>query len=136
MTIVRNSRVALSGSASVTMTTSTVPQAKLHSQYARGVMSRPARLERAGLDMTPRAYWLWSLACGTVLVVIVTLALPLSATRLFLTIVIGLIGVFGVPRWFVNRLVSRRQIKFIKELPNAIDIVVRGMNCLLYTSPS
>jgi tight adherence protein B len=96
-------------------------------QRAAEKISLRLRLERAGLDMTPRAYWLWSSVCGVVLVVIVTLTLPLSATRLFLTVVIGLIGVFGVPRWFVNKLVSRRQVAFTKELPNAIDIVVRGM---------
>ncbi len=40
---------------------------------------------------------------------------------------VGLIGVFGIPRWFINKLTARRQTKFIRELPNAIDIVVRGM---------
>jgi tight adherence protein B len=40
---------------------------------------------------------------------------------------VGLIGVFGVPRWFVNKATNRRQMRFTKELPNAIDIVVRGM---------
>ncbi len=39
----------------------------------------------------------------------------------------GLVGVFGVPRWFVNKLIARRQAKFIAELPNAIDVIVRGM---------
>ncbi|MEO8421107.1 MAG: type II secretion system F family protein, partial [Hyphomicrobium sp.] len=85
------------------------------------------RLERAGLDITPRVYWLASVACGTILAFIVTMALPSGATRTLLSLTAGLIGVFGVPRWFVNKLVARRQTKFTRELPNAIDIVVRGM---------
>ena len=46
---------------------------------------------------------------------------------MFLSMIVGLVGVFGIPRWFVNKLTARRQTKFTRELPNAIDIVVRGM---------
>jgi tight adherence protein B len=96
-------------------------------QKALKRISLRLRLERAGLDLTPRVYWLMSLVCGALLACIVTLSLPQSGTRLFLAVVVGLIGVFGVPRWFVNKLTTRRQLKFTAELPNAIDIVVRGM---------
>ena len=85
------------------------------------------RLERAGLSITPRIYWLASVVCGVGLAALVTFSLEASATRMFLTVVVGLVGVFGVPRWFVNKLTARRQARFLKELPNAIDIVVRGM---------
>ncbi len=85
------------------------------------------RLERAGLSMTPRMYWVASVACGVVLMLIVTFTLQASATRMILTVVVGLVGIFGAPRWIVSKLTSRRQGKFIRELPNAIDIVVRGM---------
>jgi tight adherence protein B len=85
------------------------------------------RLERAGLSITPRMYWVASVACGVVLMLIVTFTLQASATRMILTVVVGLVGVFGAPRWIVSKLTSRRQGQFIRELPNAIDIVVRGM---------
>jgi tight adherence protein B len=85
------------------------------------------RLERAGLDITPRVYWSASVACGVMLAFIVTMVLPSGATLMLLSPIVGLIGVFGVPRWFVNKLVVRRQTKFTRELPNAVDIVVRGM---------
>ncbi|HWK39727.1 MAG TPA: type II secretion system F family protein [Hyphomicrobium sp.] len=85
------------------------------------------RLERAGLDITPRVYWLASLVCGAVMACLVTILLPSSATRMFLTLIVGLVGVFGAPRWFVNKMTLRRQMKFTAELPNAIDIIVRGM---------
>jgi tight adherence protein B len=85
------------------------------------------RLERAGLSITPRMYWVTSVVCGVVLAAIVTFTLQASATRMILTVVVGLVGVFGAPRWIVNKLTARRQGQFIRELPNAIDIVVRGM---------
>jgi tight adherence protein B len=85
------------------------------------------RLERAGIDITPRVYWLASVVSGGVFACLVVLLLPPSGTRMFLTVAAGLIGVFGAPRWFVNKATARRQLKFLTELPNAIDIVVRGM---------
>jgi tight adherence protein B len=96
-------------------------------QRAASKVSLRLRLERAGLDITPRVYWLGSAVIGALLAATVMLALPASATRVFLAVVVGLIGVFGVPRWLVNKLTARRQLKFTAELPNAIDIVVRGM---------
>ena len=96
-------------------------------QKAAEKVSLRLRLERAGLDITPRVYWFASVACGVMLAFIVTMVLPSGATRMLLSLIVGLIGVFGVPRWFVNKLVVRRQTKFTRELPNAVDIVVRGM---------
>jgi tight adherence protein B len=96
-------------------------------QKAAEKVSLRLRLERAGLDITPRVYWVASVACGIMLAFIVTMGLPSGATRTLLSLVVGLVGIFGVPRWFVNKLVVRRQTKFTRELPNAVDIVVRGM---------
>jgi tight adherence protein B len=96
-------------------------------QKAAEKISLRLRLERAGLDIKPRTYRLAGVACGIVLALLVMFLLPSSGTRMFLAAVVGLIGVFGVPRWFVNKLTARRQAKFIAELPNAIDVIVRGM---------
>jgi tight adherence protein B len=96
-------------------------------QKAASKVSLRVRLTRAGVDITPRVYWLMSFVCGAVMVLLVTMLLPQSGTRMFLAIIVGVIGVFGVPRWVLNRKTTRRQTKFILELPNAIDIVVRGM---------
>ncbi len=96
-------------------------------QRASEKISLRLRLERAGLDMTPRTFWMSSVACGFVLALLVALLLPASPTRMFLMVIIGIIGIFGVPRWFVGKLTARRQQKFTLELPNALDIVVRGM---------
>ena len=56
------------------------------------------RLQRAGIEVTPKVYWLASAAFGLTLALIINLTLPASATRPFLAIVVGVVGVFGVPR--------------------------------------
>jgi tight adherence protein B len=86
-------------------------------QKAAEKVSLRLRLERAGLDITPRVYWLASLACGAIFAFGVTMALQSGATRTFLSLIIGLTGVFGFPRWFINKLTARRQARFIRELP-------------------
>jgi tight adherence protein B len=85
------------------------------------------RLQRARINITPKVYWLASLVCGLVLALIVTFTLPPSATKELLALVVGVVGVFGLPRWVVSKLTKRRQAKFTGELPNAVEIIVRGV---------
>ncbi len=96
-------------------------------QKASEKVSLRLRLARAGLDIKPRTFWLSSIACGLVIALLVVLLLPASGTRTLLMVIGGLVGIFGVPRWFINRRTRSRQQKFVVELPNALDIVVRGM---------
>jgi tight adherence protein B len=37
------------------------------------------------------------------------------------------VGAFGLPRWIVNRMMKRRQNKFLDEFANSIDVIVRGV---------
>jgi tight adherence protein B len=85
------------------------------------------RLQRAGLDITPKIFWLGSILCGLGFALAVDFTLPPSGSRQFVAFAAGLIGTFGMPRWLLNRITKRRQAKFIAELPNAIEIVVRGV---------
>jgi tight adherence protein B len=41
--------------------------------------------------------------------------------------VAGFVGAMGLPGWVLNFLIKRRQTKFISNLANAIDVVVRGV---------
>jgi tight adherence protein B len=96
-------------------------------QRAAEKVSLRLRLLRAGLDITPRAFWFFSVVSGLVLGMVALFSLPDSPGRPFIAGVVGIVGVLGVPRWVVNKLTSRRQTKFVNELPNALDVVVRGM---------
>ncbi len=85
------------------------------------------RLQRAGLRMSPKVFWLISVLCGLCLALIVNTMLPPSGSRQFLAVAVGIIGTFGLPRWVLNKLIKRRQGKFLAELANAIEVVVRGV---------
>ncbi len=85
------------------------------------------RLQRAGLNITPKVFWLMSVLCGLTLAFAISLSLPYSGSRQFIAIAVAVIGTFGVPRWVLSKLTKRRQAKFQGELANAIEIVVRGV---------
>ena len=96
-------------------------------QKAAAKVSLRVRLQRAGLKITPKVFWLFSVLCGLSLALAVHMSLPPSGSRQLLSISVAIIGTFGVPRWVLNRLIRRRQAKFLAELANAIEIVVRGV---------
>jgi tight adherence protein B len=81
------------------------------------------RIEQAGLTWTVKKYRLISAAIALVMAII---AFFLSGT-IYLMPVGAFVGWFGIPRWLLKHLMKRRQKAFIKEFPNAIDIIVRGV---------
>ena len=82
------------------------------------------QLQRAGLQVTPRDFYIASLISGLVCGAIASAGMraPLIGVG-----VAAFVGTMGLPRWFLGKLVKRRQAKFISELANAIDVVVRGV---------
>ncbi len=83
------------------------------------------RLQRAGLDITPKAFWMTSAISGAICAVLVLMLLPDMPV---ITAAAGaFVGTFGLPRWVLNRLTKRRQNKFTDEFANAIDVIVRGV---------
>ena len=94
-------------------------------QKRREKVSLRLRLQRAGLDIAPRTFWLASIACGA----IVGLGIWAMAPNLpiIVPILAMFVGLFGIPRWVVARITKRRQFKFTDEFANAIDIIVRGV---------
>jgi tight adherence protein B len=85
------------------------------------------RLQRAGLKISPRTFWLISVLFGLGLALAITLLLPPSGSRSLLAIAAAFVGVFGIPRWVIAKLTTRRQTRFLSELANAIEIIVRGV---------
>ncbi|MFZ0400896.1 MAG: pilus assembly protein, partial [Pseudolabrys sp.] len=51
----------------------------------------------------------------------------LSGTGLLGAAGLGFAGAFGVPRWLLSFLKKRREARFIDALPDAVDIIVRGV---------
>jgi len=96
-------------------------------QRAKEKLTLRLRLQRAGLDVTPKTFWIVSALCGLTLSLFFYVAMPPSVLRLILALMVAFVGVFGLPRWILSKITNRRQARFIAELPSAIDIVTRGM---------
>ena len=94
-------------------------------QKSRERVSLRLRIERAGLDFSPNAFWGASIVCGAVIGIATLFAAP--TMPIALPIAAAFIGTVGVPRWVLSKLISRRQKKFLAEFANSIDIIVRGV---------
>ena len=96
-------------------------------QKAAEKLTLRLRLDRAGLRFTTKVFWLFSAVCGLAVAAAISWMLPDSGSKQFIVGIGGLVGTFGLPRWILAKLTARRQSKFLAELPNAVDIVVRGV---------
>ncbi len=88
-------------------------------------VSMRVRLLRAGLTISPNAFYAFSIAGGLGSALALFIAMP-TAQPIALACV-AFIGVLGVPRWVLNFLTKKRQKKFMNEFANAIDVIVRGV---------
>ncbi len=82
-----------------------------------------AQIQQAGLDITPRTFWLMAVGLGAAAAAI-TLILgrpPLIAAAL------GVGCTLGLPRWTLGFLRGRRMKKFTNEFANALDVITRGV---------
>ncbi len=80
-------------------------------------------ISQAGLSMSPRKFWLLSVAAGLAAVVI---ALVLGAPA-YVALLSGVVGVLGLPRWLLSFLRNRRRTAFVSQFADAIDVMVRGL---------
>lgn len=81
------------------------------------------RLQQAGLSWSKNTFLLFSAACG----VFLCLFSLVMQYPIYITIGLTLVGLLGVPRWYVNRRRKKRKLAFLEELPNAVDVIVRGV---------
>jgi tight adherence protein B len=81
------------------------------------------RIARAGLSWSKRQFVIVSAFIGLGLF---SLGL-MSGAGLLGAAGLGFAGAFGVPRWLLSFLRKRREGKFIEGLPDAVDIIVRGV---------
>jgi tight adherence protein B len=94
-------------------------------ERTREKISLRLRLQRAGLDISPRAFWMASIGCGLLLGLAVWVSSP--NLPIIVPLLVAFVGALGLPRWILARLVTRRQNKFVDEFANAIDVIVRGV---------
>lgn len=94
-------------------------------QKAREKISMRLRLQRAGLDLSPRSFWTVSAVGGGLLGLTIWACAP--TMPMIVPLLGAFVGVVGLPRWVLARLTKRRQNKFVDEFANAIDVIVRGV---------
>lgn len=82
-----------------------------------------AKISQAGLGFTESQFYMVSALLGVATALICLLA----GMPIFLMLGIVFIVGAGLPRFFVNFMLKRRQKKFLEELPNALDVMVRSI---------
>ncbi len=134
VTTSRGKKVAARNAADVTATrkkavTETIKDLELRRKKTTEKATLRARLQQSGVDMDVRGYWMSSAISGLVIGAVTFLAMPSSLANIatLLAVVAAFVGAFGLPGWVLNYLIKRRQTKFLSNMANAIDVVVRGV---------
>ncbi|SDP79365.1 tight adherence protein B [Phyllobacterium sp. YR620] len=98
---------------------------KRQKQRDKNAKSPPLKmlLMQAGMRVTVQRFYIYSAVVG----VVVTFVGLFLGSPLYLAPGLLLAGIFGLPRWFVYYRRGRRIKAFLKEFPNAIDVIVRAL---------
>jgi len=81
------------------------------------------RIEQAGLTWSKQKFFVISGALG-----LVAFVLPLFlGLGLLPSLGFAFAGAFGIPRWLLSFLKKRREANFLKNFPDAVDVIVRGI---------
>ena len=81
------------------------------------------RLTQAGLDWQPRKFMIVSAILGAVGFAVAMLAGGGPLAAIGLAFAFG----FGLPRWLLSFFKKRREKAFLRSLPDAVDVIVRGI---------
>jgi tight adherence protein B len=81
------------------------------------------RIEQAGLKWSKRQFIIISIAFGFVAFLIAAFAVTGLVPALAFAFAAG----FGLPSWLLKFLKKRRETKFLDALPDAVDVIVRGI---------
>lgn len=93
-------------------------------QKAKEKITLRLRLQRAGIDISPRDFYVASAICGVLLGGAIH---TMTSAPLIGVLTAAFVGALGLPRWYLSKATKKRQNKFLSELANAIDVVVRGV---------
>jgi tight adherence protein B len=81
------------------------------------------RISQAGLSWSKRRFFVVSALLGIVAFVVTLLA----GAGLLAALAFGFAGGCGIPFWLLKFLKKRREARFLDALPDAIDVIVRGI---------
>ncbi|CAN7572744.1 type II secretion system F family protein [Bosea sp. LjRoot90] len=92
-------------------------------EKARHKITIESRIEQAGLSWSRKQFWLLGVTLGIGLAV----ALLVTSGNWVVVLVGFLVGLFGLPRFYLAYLGKKRMLRFTNEFPNALDVIVRGI---------
>jgi tight adherence protein B len=81
------------------------------------------RLTQAGLDWSTQKFMVVSAILGIVFFA----GAMVAGGGILGAVGLAFAGGFGLPRWLLNFLKKRREKQFLKALPDAVDVIVRGI---------
>jgi len=81
------------------------------------------QLRQAGMSVSLERFYIYSAFCGIVLAA----GIYIAGAPLLVVLGALIAGALGLPRWFVSFSRARRVKAFLKEFPNALDIIVRAI---------
>ncbi len=81
------------------------------------------RIRQAGLAIDKRTFLIMSGALGF----FTALITYFFGAPLYTVAGLGFAAGFGLPRWVLSYLKKKREARFTNELPNAVDVIVRGV---------
>lgn len=86
-------------------------------------MGLKENIRQAGMSVTMRQFYLYSVVFGIVFAIVIFFVSgnPMVAGAALV------IGILGLPRWFVGFKRKRRMNAFLEEFPNAVDVITRGI---------
>lgn len=91
------------------------------SEDKKSKASLQQRILQAGWSISLQQFWMFS--AGSM--VFCLLLAKLAGFSLFVTLMVGVIGLLGLPRFVLKRAAARRQKKFLEDFPDALEAVVR-----------
>lgn len=89
----------------------------------RSQMSLGVRLKQAGLKISKTTFFIFSAVSAVIFAVIGLF----SSAPILVVAGLAFVGFLGFPRFVLNFLMARRVKRFTNELPEAIDVIVRGI---------
>jgi tight adherence protein B len=81
------------------------------------------RLDYAGLELSAKKFYVVSAIAGGMVFLLVLM----MSGNFIAALAFGFAGGFGLPRWVLRFLKKRREKKFLEALPDAVDVIVRGV---------
>ncbi|QDG74489.1 type II secretion system F family protein [Labrenzia sp. PHM005] len=86
-------------------------------------ISLKVKMEQAGLTWEMRHFVIFSVVSAIIFMAISFVA----SGNILIAVAFAFFGGFGFPRWYVGSKRKRRFNAFLEELPNGVDIIVRGV---------